>query len=60
MESIAQNWLWILFGIFFVSMHMFGHGGHGGHGGHDSSDRTGADDADSDERSPKKSSGHQH
>ena len=60
MESITQNWLWILFGIFFVGMHMFGHGGHGGHGGHNSSDHTGAEDADSDDRSPKKSSGHQH
>jgi hypothetical protein len=34
MTWLAQNWIWILFGIAFVAMHMFGHGGHGGHGGH--------------------------
>ncbi len=38
MEWLAQNWLWILFAVFFVGMHMFGHGGHGGHGGHDDQD----------------------
>ena len=31
----AQNWIWVLFGIAFVAMHLFGHGGHGGHAGHD-------------------------
>ena len=32
MTWLAQNWIWILFGIAFVAMHLFGHGGHGGHG----------------------------
>ena len=32
MEWILANWLWILFGIAFVGMHLFMHGGHGGHG----------------------------
>ena len=41
MEWIAQNWVWVLFAVGMVAMHMFGHGGHGGHGGH----RGGHDDA---------------
>jgi len=32
MEWLAQNWYWVLIGIAFVALHMFGHGGHGGHG----------------------------
>ena len=40
MDWLLANWLWILLGIAFVAMHMFGHGGHGGHGG------SGGDDAD--------------
>ena len=36
MDWLAQNWIWVLFGIAFVAMHLFGHGGHGGHGGHSS------------------------
>jgi hypothetical protein len=35
MNWISENWVWILVGVAFVAMHMFGHGGHGGHGGHD-------------------------
>jgi len=34
MEWLAENWLWIVFAIAFVAMHMFGHGGHGKHSGH--------------------------
>lgn len=33
MEWLSENWVWVLIGIAFVAMHMFGHGGHGG-GGH--------------------------
>jgi hypothetical protein len=36
MTWLTQNWIWILFGVAFVAMHMFGHGGHGGHRGHGS------------------------
>ena len=36
MAWLAQNWIWVLFGIAFVAMHLFGHGGHGGHGMHGS------------------------
>jgi len=53
MEWLTQNWFWVLIGILFVAMHLFGHGGHGGHSGH------GGDDAP-DKPSPKKTSGHQH
>ncbi len=34
MDWIAQNWIWVVFFILFIGMHLFGHGGHGGHGGH--------------------------
>ena len=34
MEWFSQNWVWVLFFVAFMAMHMFGHGGHGGHGGH--------------------------
>ena len=35
MEWLVQNWVWVLFFIAFVAMHLFGHGGHGGHRAHD-------------------------
>ena len=50
MDWLAQNWIWVLFSIAFVAMHLFGHGGHGGHRGHgghgsDPSTRRDASDA---------------
>ena len=33
MEWLANNWIWIVFAVGMLAMHMFGHGGHGGHGG---------------------------
>lgn len=33
MEWISQNWVWVLFFVAFVAVHLFGHGGHGGHRG---------------------------
>lgn len=33
MAWLTENWIWVLFGVAFVAMHLFGHGGHGGHGG---------------------------
>lgn len=30
MSWIAENWIWVLFGLAFVAMHLFGHGSHGG------------------------------
>ena len=29
MEWLAQNWVWVLFFVAFIAMHIFGHGGHG-------------------------------
>lgn len=52
MEWLAENWFWLLIGILFVGMHMFGHGGHGGH---DHADKPGDDATGS-----HKPSGHQH
>ena len=34
MEWFSQNWVWVLFFVGMIAMHMFGHGGHGGHGRH--------------------------
>ena len=42
MEWFSQNWVWVLFFVGMIAMHLFGHGGHGGHGRH--TDRT--DDAE--------------
>lgn len=34
MEWLAQNWIWVVFAVAFVVMHIFGHGSHRGHGWH--------------------------
>jgi len=33
MTWLTENWIWLLFGVAFIAMHLFGHGGHGGRGG---------------------------
>lgn len=38
MAWLSQNWIWILAGLAFVALHLFGHRGHGGHGGDGQSD----------------------
>ena len=35
MEWLTENWFWVVIGVAFIAMHLFGHGGHGGHGGGD-------------------------
>ena len=38
MQWFASNWIWIVFAVGMIAMHLFGHGGHGGrsrHGSHD-------------------------
>ena len=51
MQWLITNWFWVLVGVAFFAMHLFGHGGHGGgHAGHRPS---GKDD-------PDKPQGHQH
>ena len=32
MNWLTENGFWVLIGIAFIAMHLFGHGGHGGHG----------------------------
>lgn len=58
MDWIAQNWVWVLFAVGMIVMHMFGHGGHGGHGsGHGDARRARNDNA----RPPSEQSpGHHH
>ena len=59
MEWLSANWVWILIGIAFVGMHMFGHGGHGGHGSHGGDDeKTGRDPPR--KREEDAHAGHQH
>ena len=68
MTWLEQNWIWILFGIAFVAMHLFGHGGHGGHGRHgsessgrgDASEAKPAKTGDVRPATPPSSSGPQH
>ena len=58
MEWINQNWFWLLIGIVFVGMHLFGHGGRGGGccgGGHGE-----PRPSDKDEKKPQTPAGHQH
>ena len=31
MAWLAANWFWVVIGIAFIAMHLFGHGGHSGH-----------------------------
>lgn len=58
MEWISQNWVWVLFSVGMIAMHMFGHGGHGGHGGNQSNpDPTSKDKA---QLTIEQGSGHQH
>ena len=60
MAWLTANWFWVLFGILFIGMHLFGHGGHGGHGEHGRGEpgrRTNDGDTGA---TPDRSSGHQH
>ena len=34
MDWLWSNWIWIVFGVAMIAMHMFGHGSHGEHSGH--------------------------
>lgn len=48
MKWLVENWLWIVFAIAFIAMHMFGHGGHSSHGGQENNN--------SNEKQPQKGS----
>ena len=64
MEWISQNWVWVLFFVGMIAMHMFGHGGHGGHGGHvghgSGHSESKPVDKDDAKRTAEQGSGHQH
>ena len=59
MEWFSQNWVWVLFAVAMIAMHMFGHGGHGGHRGGNRDDAKPAGRYD-EEPASKQGSGHQH
>ena len=58
MEWISQNWVWVLFFVGMIAMHMFGHGGHGGHGGGRTDPKPKS--KDSEQRTSEQESGHKH
>ena len=58
MEWLSQNWVWVLFAVAMIVMHM-GHGGHGGHGSGPPDNRKRADGGD-DERASEREAGHHH
>lgn len=58
MEWLSQNWFWVVIGVLFVAMHLFGHGGHGGHGGGCGGGPS--DDKDDKESGADQAGGHKH
>jgi hypothetical protein len=57
MAWLTANWFWVLIGIAFITMHLFGHGGHGGHGRHGGGHRQRIDDRKDDDRNDTDSQG---
>lgn len=57
MEWLSQNWVWVLFGVGMIAMHMFGHGGHGGHRGRGEQEAAGQDGK---QRASSQGSAHRH
>jgi len=55
MEWLQQNWIFVLFFIIFIGMHLFGRGGCGGHGGHKGHDEEGGEHKGHGEGSTEKS-----
>ncbi len=49
MDWLAENWFWVLIGVVFIVMHLFGHGGHGGHGSHGRNEKHKKNDNNEDE-----------
>ena len=61
MEWFSQNWVWVLFAVGMIAMHMFGHGGHGKHGGHGGgNDESKPASKNAVERTQEQGSGHRH
>ncbi len=61
MDWLSQNWVWVLIGIAFIAMHLFGHGGHGGHEGHGGrAGGGGADRRAGDRAGEERPKGHRH
>lgn len=60
MGWISQNWVWVLFAVGMIAMHLFGHGGHGGHGHGDGHNDPKPASKDSVQRPSEQGSGHQH
>ena len=56
MDWLSENWVWVVVGVAFVAMHLFGHGGHGGHGRSEDGDR----DAPKDRGQDAPRGGHRH
>ena len=58
MAWFSQNWIWVLFFVGMIAIHIFSHGGHGGHNSsHDNSEPSSKDGV---QTPSEKESGHQH
>lgn len=62
MEWLTTNWFWVVIGVAFIVMHLFGHGGHGDHGGGDRQRRSDETENEGSAGSGvnKRAGGHQH
>jgi hypothetical protein len=58
MEWISQNWVWVLFFVAFIAMHMFGHGGHSEHGSGHGDHKPASEDGE--QHTSEQRAGHQH
>lgn len=58
MEWFSQNWVWVLFFIGMIAMHMFGHGGHGDGDGDRDEEKPASKGTK--QRDSKQGPGHQH
>ena len=58
MEWFSQNWVWVLFAVGMIAMHLFGHGAHGGHGGDQNGPKP--QSKDSEQRAAEQGPGHKH
>ena len=60
MGWISQNWVWVLFFVAFMAMHMFGHGGHAGHRANNDGGTEAKPGSEDGQRTPAQGQGHHH
>ena len=60
MQWLLQNWVWVLFSVAFIGMHLFCHTSHSGHGGSSDADKGSAAASNKDSQRSSRQSGHHH